>query len=270
MLGVSPILAPLASSALLALAGWRSIFWTLAAFSLALLALVAFSLTETAPRARFRAGEHASAPASLARNFVFLLSERRYLAYMSVNCITLTGIYAFVSSAAFVIVDALGYSARDFSLCFAFVALGNMLGAIASSRLVMHYGMVHYGMDRMIRIGTALAFGSGAVMAALGWLRIDHLAATVLPAFVFFFAANFVFPHATAGALSPYPRISGAASSLLGFVQLASGAAASYVLGAIYDGTQRPMATAFGLAGTAALLAYLFLVYPLPAPERKE
>lgn len=269
VLGLSPILAPFASTALLSGGGWRSIFWALSAISVALLGLVAFGLPETAAHARkprlggTRLGK--GGPTALARNFVFLLGERRYLAYMAVTCIILTGIYAFVSSSAFVIVRALGYSQREFALCFAIVAIGNMLGAIASSRLVMRYGI-----DRMIRIGTALAFGSGAVMTVLGWFRVDDIAATVAPAFVFLFAVNFVVPHATAGALSPYPQISGAASSLLGFVQLAAGAATSYVLGATYDGTQRPMAIAFGLAGTASLLAYVFLVLPLPPAAREQ
>lgn len=264
VLGLSPILAPLASTTLLAWGGWQAIFWALVAISVLLLALIAFGLPETAPR--HRAGHRIEGgrggPAELARNFVFLLGQRRFLAYMSVNCITLSGIYAYVSSSAFVIVRALGHSPREFALSFAFVAVGNILGAIASSRLVMRYGM-----DRMIRIGTVLAFCSGAAMAVLGWLRFDNLAAVIAPAFVFLFAVNFVVPHATAGALSPYPKISGAASSLLGFTGLACGAAASYVLGEAYDGTQRPMVFSIGIIGAAALAAYALLVYPLPAVE---
>ncbi|MBI4290664.1 MAG: multidrug effflux MFS transporter [Betaproteobacteria bacterium] len=269
VLGLSPILAPFASTALLAAGGWRSIFWALSAISVAMLAFVAFGLPETASHARKLNGNGSGygkgGPLALVHNFVFLLGERRYLAYMAVTCIILTGIYAFVSSAAFVIVHALGYSPREFALCFAIVAIGNILGAIASSRLVMRYGM-----DRMIRIGTVLAFGSGVVMTALAWLRVDHVAATVAPAFVFLFAVNFVIPHATAGALSPYPKISGAASSLLGFIQLAAGAATSYALGATYDGTPLPLAIAFGLAGVASLLAYVFLVLPLPPAVREQ
>ena len=265
VLGLSPILAPLLSTVLLALGGWQAIFWALVAISVLLLALIAFGLPETAPsrRAGRRIEAGRGGPAALARNFAFLLGQRHFLAYMSVSCITLSGVYAFVSSSAFVIVRALGHSPREFALSFAFVAVGNILGAIASSRLVMRYGM-----DRMIRIGTVLAFGSGAAMAVLGWLRVNHLAAIIAPAFVFLFAANFVLPHATAGALSPYPKISGAASSLLGFIQLTLGALASYVLGAAYDGTQRPLAIAFGIAGAGALAAYTLLVYPLPAAER--
>lgn len=267
VLGLSPILAPLASTVLLAWAGWQAIFWALVAISILLLAVIALGLPETAPqlRAGHRIEGGRGGPAAMARNFAFLLGQRRYLAYMSVSCITLSGIYAFVSSSAFVIVRALGHSPHEFALSFALVAIGNILGAIASSRLVMRYGM-----DRMIRIGTILAFCSGTVMAVLAWLRFDNLAAIIGPAFVFLFAANFVVPHATAGALSPYPKISGAASSLLGFIQLSVGAGASYLLGVVYDGTQRPMAIAFGIAGAAALAAYALLVYPLPAVEHRD
>jgi len=83
------------------------------------------------------------------------------------------------------------------------------------------------------------------------------------------FAAALVMPHATAAALSPFPKIAGAASSLLGVVQFTLGAITSYVLGALYDGTQRPLTTAIGLMGIASLLVHLFLVRPIAATERR-
>ena len=260
VLGVAPILGPLAGTTLLAWKGWSAVFWALAAVAIALLAAVAFGLTETAPHPRLQA----VSPAALARKFVFLLRQRRFTAYMVALCTVQTGIAAFISSSAFVLMRSLGHSAGEYAVMFAIVATGHIMGAIASSRLVMRLGI-----DRMIRAGSVLACLSGIVTAGLGWAGIDHAAAIVAPTFVYMFAAALVMPHATAAALSPFPKIAGAASSLLGVVQFTLGAITSYVLGALYDGTQRPLTTAIGLMGIASLLVHLFLVRPIAATERR-
>ena len=260
VLGVAPILGPLAGSTLLAWVGWSAVFWALAAVAFALLVAVAFGLTETAPHPR----QQAASPAVIARNFAFLLGQPRYTAYMVALCAVQTGIAAFISSSAFVIMRSLGHTAGEYAVLFAIVASGHVIGAIASSRLVMRLGI-----DRMIRTGSVLACLSGIVAAGLGWAGVDHAAAIVAPTFVYMFATALVMPHATAAALSPFPKIAGAASSLLGFVQYALGSVISYVLGALYDGTQRPLTTAIGLMGMASLLVYLFLVRPIAASERR-
>jgi DHA1 family bicyclomycin/chloramphenicol resistance-like MFS transporter len=62
-------------------------------------------------------------------------------------------------------------------------------------------------------------------------------------------------PNATAAALSPFPASAGTASSLLGACTFVFGATVSIALGALFDGTARPMAGALALAGLWALAA---------------
>ncbi|OGA20337.1 MAG: hypothetical protein A3G25_02805 [Betaproteobacteria bacterium RIFCSPLOWO2_12_FULL_63_13] len=260
VLGLAPILGPPAGTVLLAWAGWTAVFWAIAAVAVALLAAVAFGLPETAPHPR----QQSLNPAALMRNFAFLLSERRYTSYLAALLAIQVGIAAFITSSAFVFMRVLGYSAGEYALLFALVAIGHIIGAIASSRLVLRLGI-----DRMIQTGALLACLSGIAAAALGWARVDHAAAIVAPTFVYMFATAFVMPHATAGALSPFPKIVGAASSLLGFIQFTLGSVTSTVLGALYDGTQRPLTTAIGAMGIVCLLVYLFLIRPLAATDRR-
>jgi len=72
---------------------------------------------------------------------------------------------------------------------------------------------------------------------------------------VYVSAFAFVVPNATAAALTPFPEIAGAASSLLGVLPLAAGALASLALGAAFDGSARPMALAVAAAGVSAFAA---------------
>jgi DHA1 family bicyclomycin/chloramphenicol resistance-like MFS transporter len=72
-----------------------------------------------------------------------------------------------------------------------------------------------------------------------------------------------VVPTATAGALSPFPRLAGTAASFLGFLQTVFSAAVTMVLGLIDDTTQIAMVTAVALMGTGILVSRLALVRPL-------
>lgn len=260
VLGVAPIIGPPAGSILLAWAGWRAVFWAITVVAIALFAAVAFGLTETAPYPR----QQPLNPAALMRNFVFLLSDRRYTSYLVALLAIQVGIAAFITSSAFVFMRVLRYSAGEYAMIFSLVAIGHIIGAIVSSRLVLRFGI-----NRMIQTGALLACLSGVTAAALGWARVDHVWAIIAPIFVYMFATAFVMPHATAGALSPFPKIVGAASSLLGFIQFALGSVTSTVLGALYDGTQRPLTTAIGMMGTVCLLAYLFLIRPIAEASRR-
>jgi DHA1 family bicyclomycin/chloramphenicol resistance-like MFS transporter len=61
-------------------------------------------------------------------------------------------------------------------------------------------------------------------------------------------------PNATASALTPFPRTAGAASSLIGASQFAVGATVSALLGILFDGTARPMASVAAIGGAGAFL----------------
>ena len=248
--GIVPIAAPLIGALLLTWWGWRGTFGLLAVMAVGLLASVALVLRETAPQ---KAGT--SSPARIARTFLSILREPRFVAPFCVLLGAQLGIFSFVTNSAFVLVNALGLSAREYSVLFAVVMVGQISGAWFTSRVVMRLGIAG-----MLRFGTRLACGSGAVAAALAWAGVNHWAAIVLPFMAFMFAASCVVPNATAAALSPFPKSAGTASSLLGACAFVLGAAVSMMLGGLYDGSARPMASALALAGLGALLAERFLM----------
>jgi MFS transporter, DHA1 family, multidrug resistance protein len=249
--GVVPIVGPMLGSLLLEAGGWPAVFWFIASFATVLLGLVALQLPETAPQPR----DHALAPLSLARSFGFLLVQRHFLGYLLVLVSIHIAIFAFLSSSSFVLIQALGYSPRQYGVIFSVVMIGHLLGAVTGSRLVLKLGL-----DRGIRLGAQIAFVSGALLAVLaGWGFVSALA-VVIPTFFFMFGAALVMPLATAAAMSPYPKLAGAASSLLGVSYMGTGALVSYVLGLLFDGTARPLAGAIALSGLATLLLFELII----------
>jgi DHA1 family bicyclomycin/chloramphenicol resistance-like MFS transporter len=186
------------------------------------------------------------------------LSDRRFVAPLATMLCAQMGIIAFVSTSSLVMVQALGLTPIAFSVLFATVMLGQMAGGYAGSRLVMRFGI-----ERMVRLGAALAVVAGALLAALAYAGVAHWGAIVVPMLAYIFGCAFIVPNATAAALSPFPRMAGAASSLLGTLPFGLGALVSAALGAAFDGTARPMALAIALAGAGAFAAERMLFRPM-------
>ena len=111
--------------------------------------------------------------------------------------------------------------------------------------------VMRLGMRGLVRGGSWLMLAGGASAAAFAWAGSAHWAAIVAPFALMLFGAALVLPNATALALSPFPHAAGSASSLIGAIGFTAGALLSILLGTLFDGTPRPMASAAALAGLA-------------------
>jgi DHA1 family bicyclomycin/chloramphenicol resistance-like MFS transporter len=241
---IIPIAAPIVGGLLVAFGSWRAVLWFFAAASALLFVASAAGLRETAPAER-----PSSHPLALARAFGAILAEPRFRAPFAAMLCGQVGIFAFVSSSAFVLVKGLGMKPAAYSLLFASVMLGQIGGAWANGRLVMRLGI-----GRMLRVGGALVLAGGTSAAALAWAGIAHPLAVALPFAAFLCGTAFIAPNATAAALTPFPKSAGAASSLMGAASFAVGAVLSAVLGVLFDGSARAMASAAALGGLGAFL----------------
>ena len=236
---IIPIAAPILGAQLAGRWGWQAVFWTIAAAGAALLAATATRLRETAPLPR-----RSIHPFALVSGFASILADRRFIAPMLVAFCMQVGLLAWVSNSAFTLVRGLGVSTVAYGWMFAMVMLGQIGGAWVASRQVMRFGMA-----RLMRAGVLLALAAGFVAAGLAWAGIGHWLAVALPFALFLFGTALVIPNATATALSPFPGMAGSVSSLLGAMSFTGGALMSSALGASFDGTARPMASAAALAG---------------------
>lgn len=247
--GIVPLTAPLIGGQAVALGGWTALFWVYVGMAVLLLVAVGLGLSETAPAAR-----PSIAPARIAANYAQLLADPRFRAPLATMLLGQMAIISFVSGSAVAVTRALELGPTGFSLMFSGVMLGQITGGLVGSRIVRRMGIA-----RMVRFGVGLSACAGLCLAALAFAGIAHWAAVVLPMAAFLFGTSFVVPNATAAALSPYPQIAGAASSLLGSLPFALGAMVSASLAAAYDGSMRPMAASVAVFAVAAFLAEKFL-----------
>ena len=71
-------------------------------------------------------------------------------------------------------------------------------------------------------------------------------------------------PQATDGALTPFPEIAGAGSSLLSFAQFVTALTAALAVGIAFDGMSRAMATVSAIGAVCAFAAFRALIARRP------
>ena len=249
--GIAPIVAPILGSHLHVWFGWQANFLFVAVYGVLAFMFAARGLPETLRERNPRALD----PRVMLRNFAALLASRTFVAYMLVAAFSSCGLFAFLTGSAFVFVSVMQSGETGFGLMFALVMLGNIIGATLASRWVMRLGI-----DGLIRRSTWLMLVAGLAMAALAWARVDHPLAVVVPMFLYMMSFTSTMPQATAGALTPFPDIAGAASSLLSFCQFVFAASAALAVGLTFDGTQRPMASAIAIAAVLTFAVFRLMV----------
>ena len=247
VLGITPIVAPVLGAWLTETAGWRSVFLVMLAYGAAALLVHWRWLPETnaAP------DRDALAPGRLIAAFSGVAGNGLFWAYVGCGAAVFAALFAFLAGAPAAFIVHLGATPGDFGWFFALVMVGNLAGYPVGARLV-----VRLGINRLLMWGTLGGLASGLAIAGLAVAGVASPWAVVLPALAYMFCFALVLPPATAGALSPFPRVAGAASSLLGVAQLGAGAVAGAIVAGLDDGTQMPLAIGMAAASVAGLVAF--------------
>ena len=133
---------------------------------------------------------------------------------------------------------------------FAISATG-FIGASQFNPWLLH----RYGSRRVVSHALRLSAAAVAVLAVGAFSGVGGLMGIFLPAAVALACTGLVFPNAAVGALSRHAARAGSASALLGTLQFSCAAMGSALVGALADGTPRPMAVLMVVGAAAALTA---------------
>lgn len=246
VMGVAPILAPLAGAYLLVAFGWGAIFWFLAAFGALCLATVWIVLPETLPPDRRSAGglRH------VLRVYKQLLLNRRFLAFAAVGAFSLAGLFAYITDSSFIFIELYGLSPEHYGMLFGVNALGLITAAQVNVRLLRRFSV------RQILATAILAYvGASAVLTFVAASGLGGLIALMIPLFIAISSMGLVLGNAAAAAMAQAGDYRGTASALIGVMQFALSAAISGLAGALQNGTAVPMAGIILGCGITALIA---------------
>ncbi|MDD3762440.1 MAG: Bcr/CflA family multidrug efflux MFS transporter [Nevskiales bacterium] len=250
VMGVAPILAPLAGGQILGWFGWRAIFVVLALFGAACLAAAWFGLPETLAER--------GAPLSLRSvtgGYLRMLRHRRFMGYALAGGTASAGMFAYISGAAFVFIEVFGVSPDRFGLFFGANAFGLIVVSQANSWLLRRFRA-----EYILRGALSVFAGAGLVLlltASTGW---GGLWGVAVPLFICISSLGCSFPNATACAMAPFGDRAGLASALMGTLQFTVAAVAGAAVGQLHDGTAWSMALVVAACGVSALTLLRTLV----------
>lgn len=246
VMGAAPILAPSLGGLLLEAGGWRAIFWVSAGYGALSCALAWALLPETLPPDR-----------RLRRSFVGLLTdfmrigrERGFITNAVMGAAAMLAVFAFIGAAPAVYIEQFGVAPRHFGLLFAVSAVG-FIGASQFNPMLLR----RFGARRVPAHALRVAAVAVGVLAIAAFTGTGGLAGIFLPSVVALACTGLVFPNSAVGALARHAGHAGSASALLGTLQFTCAAAGSALVGALADGTPRPMAVMMLVGAAVALVA---------------
>jgi DHA1 family bicyclomycin/chloramphenicol resistance-like MFS transporter len=117
----------------------------------------------------------------------------------------------------------------------------------------------------MVQIGTAVMLAGGLLMLAGAFAGIHHVAALIAPMAVVMHGTGLMRPNSIAGGMAPFRDRAGAASALIGFLQLGGGVLAGLIASTRPEGGITLFSTSIAIACFAILpLGAFLLLKPRP------
>lgn len=244
VISVSPMLAPLAGSGLMAVFGWRAIFGALVVAALVSLTILTLFQPETlhdADRQPFNL-------AAMRRGAAVLFTDPLFMGLTFLGGFGMASFFVFIASASFVYTGSFGLSPTGFSLAFAV----NAIGFFGASQIAGPLGLRH-GAPKVMAWASVGFAAFTVVLFVLALAGVVTLWLCMAGLFLANACLGLIIPTAMVMALDEHGDIAGLASSLGGTLQMLAGGLMIVAVGPFFDGTAVPMLGAIALCGVLVL-----------------
>ena len=248
VLGVAPVLAPSLGAAVLLHGSWHWVFAALVVIAAALLVMAVLALPETLPVGHRRPLK----VRSIGATYLELLRDARFVILVLVAALGMSGLFAYIAGAPFVLQDRFGVGQTAFALIFGAGAVA-LIGTTQCNVLLLK----RFSPQQIMVWALVAASVFGVVFVALAAAHVGGVYGFVIPVWAILAAMGLVIPNAPAVALTRHPDAAGTAAALLGAVQFGGGAAIAPVVG-VLGNDELAMAVVMA-AGVMIALALLLL-----------
>lgn len=233
VMGAAPIVAPSVGGLVVTTLGWRSIFLVLVGWSVWMLFLV-FRVLPESKEADVSVSLN---PGPVLLEYFKLFRHPSFMAYTLCGGFTAAGMFAYISGSPFVFMELFHLSERQYGWVFGL----NAFGLIASSQLNRLF-LRWQSSAQIVRIVATLQCLAGLTLVIGTATGFIHKAGTLLLVFSYLFLQGYLYPNTSALALEPFAKNAGAASGLIGFLQMVTATLASALVSVLHNGTALPMA----------------------------
>jgi DHA1 family bicyclomycin/chloramphenicol resistance-like MFS transporter len=259
IMGITPIGAPVLGGFLQAWFGWRSSFVAMGLIGIVLALAALLFLPETNKR---KLTEPLSF-GSILGSFRIVFADKGFRSYLTIQAMGYAGLFAFLSGSSYVLQKVFGFTSVQFGFTFTLCSMSYISATTLGSRLISRMGL-----EGLIGVGMKFML-AGGILQVLGYLLLPGIfLALTIPQMLYFFGMGFMLPQTMAAGLTPFPDRAGAASSLMGFVQMTSAAIVGVLMASALDNTAWPLVIVMALAGVGAFTVFHLTAAVRPARTR--
>ncbi|RUO48789.1 Bcr/CflA family drug resistance efflux transporter [Pseudidiomarina aquimaris] len=251
VMGIAPVLAPLAGAYVTKAFGWQAIFIIVAVLAVACMAIVHIRLPET------RGFNGAVRMRRSLPIYWDVLKDRGFLRYSLAGGVAQSGLFAYITGSPLVFIEHFGLEPTHYSWLFGLNAIG-IIGMAQFNAWLLRRRDARKILNKSLPVLAVIAITAivlGALNANFWWVLIV--------VFAYVSTLGMVFPNAMAGALAEQQERAGSASAVTGSLQFLIAGMISAVVNVV--GHQHPLGMLFviGACGLTATLLYRLLRRPL-------
>jgi DHA1 family bicyclomycin/chloramphenicol resistance-like MFS transporter len=247
VLGVAPVVAPSLGAAVLLKASWHWVFAVLVVLAGLLLLLAVLALPETLPKSHRRPLK----VKGILATYGSLFRDKRFIVLVLVAALGMSGLFAYIAGASFVLQDRYRLDQQEFALVFGAGAVA-LIGTTQLNVVLLR----RFTPATIVVWALTASALLGATFVGLAAAGVGGLAAFVVPVWAILAAMGLVIPNAPALALSRHKEAAGTSAALLGAGQFGLGAAVAPLVG-VLGNDELALAVVMTVGAVVALLALL-------------
>ncbi len=259
-IGLSPAIAPVIGGFIYHSLGWRAIFAFVGALGLLLILLIYVKLPETKDT-NARISIH---PKAISKAYLELISNRVFWGYTLCPCFAYIAYFAYMAESPFIF-TRFAYSTQAISFFYISLSVSYVIGNLTARKL-----LAKFSLSQVLSWGYyGFAFG-GICMVVLNYHLNQNqlLFDLIFPSTILTLGNGFLLPLGSAGVITQFPKNSGYASAMLGFLQLGAASLSTTWIGSITQADPFKLALYIMVATVLGLFLYLFLIIkPLKEKE---
>lgn len=215
--GIAPVVAPVTGGMVARSLGWQGIFWVLFIIGIVLM-IMCIPFRESLPKGKRVKGSAWKA----AHGFVDIFKIPEFRRYVAVFGLSYGVLFAYISSASFIVQDHFGYSELQFSLTFGTNAIIIAIG----SGLAMKFKKMENA-----ALFSTIGMAVFAMLLLISRYFVDSFFVYEGLTLLMLFFLGFIFPSVTALGMESGRKAVGAASAVLGAIGFAFGGLVSPLVG---------------------------------------
>lgn len=253
VVALAPAIAPALGGYIEIQWGWRWIFGFLLIYSLVLGILFWLTLPET---------HHGRLTGALSftkvmSNYGIIIKNRLFWANVWCSGLAFAAMIVCATINPFLLENNLGKTAAEYGFLAMVSASGFLIGMLTNS-----YCVGRLGLERTLALGQALILAMGVIFIITGYLKIITVASIIIPTIGVELGIAWVFPNAFAGAIIPFPTMTGSAGALYGCIQVAISFLTSAIVAMLNESTQGPMGILLACIAISGLVVFNVLNKP--------